>query len=98
VILGRPATRFATQDYLFVRELVRFAALLLSKAPPEHFEVLLGGLAALKDELNWFQVGCPKRCCGTKPFVIFNPAKWRQCESLGRDLHSGAAWRQGGRS
>ena len=44
------------QDYLFVREFVRFAALLLSKAPPEHFDVLLGGLAALKDELAWFQV------------------------------------------
>ncbi|GAB4813804.1 hypothetical protein N2152v2_000850 [Parachlorella kessleri] len=43
------------QDYLFVREFVRFAALVLSKAPPENFDVLLGGLGALKDELAWFQ-------------------------------------------
>ena len=45
-----------SQDYFFVQEFVRFTAITLSKAPAEHFDVLLGGLAALKDELRWFQV------------------------------------------
>jgi len=44
-----------TQDYLFVTELVRFIGQLLAAAPVAHFDVLLGGLAALKDELNWFR-------------------------------------------
>lgn len=43
------------QDYLFVLEFTRFAARTLAIAPTEHFHVLLGGLSALKDELNWFQ-------------------------------------------
>ena len=44
------------QDYLFVREFTRFAATLLTCAPYTDFDVLLGGLVALKDELSWFQV------------------------------------------
>ena len=43
------------QDYLFVTEFVRFVARVLAAAPPEHFDVLLSGLAALKNELNWFK-------------------------------------------
>ncbi len=43
------------QDYLFVIEFVRFFARVLAAAPPEHFDVLLIGLAALKNELNWFK-------------------------------------------
>lgn len=52
-----PVARPRLQDFFFAREFTRFAALALSKAPPEHFDVLLGGLAALQDELRWFQVG-----------------------------------------
>ena len=40
------------QDYLFVIEFARMAARVLSSAPPEHFDVLIGGLNALKDELK----------------------------------------------
>lgn len=49
------------QDYLFVLECTRLAARLLSEAPPEHFDVILGGLGALKDELRWFQANAAKR-------------------------------------
>jgi thiaminase/transcriptional activator TenA len=45
------------QDFYFVREFARFGAALLAKAPHEAFDLLLGGLAALQDELRWFQVG-----------------------------------------
>ena len=50
--------QFATwlvQDYLFVLEFTRFAARVLTTAPIEHFDVLLGGLTALRDELSWFR-------------------------------------------
>lgn len=43
------------QDYLFVVEFTRLAATLITWAPIAHFDVLLSGLAALKDELNWFR-------------------------------------------
>ena len=47
----------AVQDGLFVREFTRFLAACLAAAPPAHFDLLLGGAAALRDELRWFQVG-----------------------------------------
>ena len=37
------------------------AARLLTIAPPSHFDILLDGLAALKDELNWFKVKATER-------------------------------------
>jgi thiaminase/transcriptional activator TenA len=43
------------QDYLFVVDFTRMLARVLAVAPPEHFDVILGGLSALKDELNWFK-------------------------------------------
>lgn len=43
------------QDYLFVLEFTRMAARLLAIAPVDHFDTLLGGMVALKDELLWFQ-------------------------------------------
>ncbi|MFQ5864379.1 MAG: TenA family transcriptional regulator [bacterium] len=43
------------QDYLFVTEFTRMAARLLASAPVFHFDTILGGLTALKDELNWFR-------------------------------------------
>lgn len=50
-----------TQDYLFVLEFTRLLAKTLANAPPEHFDVLLGGLSAIKDELNWFQAKAKER-------------------------------------
>lgn len=43
------------QDYWFVLEFTRLANWTLAIAPTEHLDVLLSGLSALKDELNWFQ-------------------------------------------
>lgn len=49
------------QDALFVRTFTRFAARLLSIAPFEHFNTLLGGLGAIKNELLWFQEKADER-------------------------------------
>ena len=43
------------QDYQFVVEFTRMVAHVLAIAPPQHFDVILAGLSALKDELNWFK-------------------------------------------
>ena len=49
------------QDALFVAEFTRMAARLLSAAPTAHFDTLLGGLGAIKDELLWFQAKADER-------------------------------------
>lgn len=49
------------QDYLFVTEFTRMAARLVTVAPLDHFDVLLGGLTALRDELNWFKAKAAER-------------------------------------
>ncbi|CAL0330198.1 unnamed protein product [Lupinus luteus] len=48
------------QDYLFVRAFVPFVASILIKACKESdddgdMEIILGGMAALEDEINWFK-------------------------------------------
>lgn len=54
-ILSSQFNTWLIQDYLFVVDFTRMAARLLASAPIQHFDVLLGGLNALKDELNWFR-------------------------------------------
>ncbi|WP_315788507.1 TenA family transcriptional regulator [Fischerella sp. JS2] len=49
------------QDYLFVVEFTRMLAKVLASAPPHHFELILGGLAALQDELSWFKKKAAER-------------------------------------
>jgi thiaminase len=49
------------QDYLFVTEFTRCLARTLTAAPVEHFEVLLNGLQALQDELQWFRAKAAER-------------------------------------
>jgi thiaminase len=49
------------QDYQFVIEFTRMAGRLLAVAPPKHFNVILGGISALKDELNWFEEKAAER-------------------------------------
>jgi thiaminase/transcriptional activator TenA len=49
------------QDYLFVVEFTRLLAKTLANAPVKHYDVLLGGLSAIKDELNWFQAKAQER-------------------------------------
>lgn len=49
------------QDYLFVVEFTRFVARVLANAPTHHFDILLSGLGALKDELIWFKAKAQER-------------------------------------
>jgi thiaminase len=49
------------QDYLFVVEFTRFAAHTLASAPVTHFDVLINGLAGLRDELSWFRTHAAAR-------------------------------------
>lgn len=49
------------QDYLFVNEFTRLVAGVLTVAPAHHFDVLLSGMAALKDELEWFRAKASER-------------------------------------
>ena len=54
------------QDYIFVRAFVPFVASVLLKAWKESdessdMEVILGGMAALNDELAWFKKEASKR-------------------------------------
>jgi thiaminase/transcriptional activator TenA len=49
------------QDSLFVVEFTRFAARTLADAPAAHFDVLINGLAALRDELSWFRAHATSR-------------------------------------
>lgn len=47
--------RWLTQDYLFARGLLAFQAVTLAKAPRDAHKLLIGGLAALGAELDWFE-------------------------------------------
>lgn len=49
------------QDRLFVIEFTRMLGRILAQAPAEHFAVILDGLNALKDELNWFEAKASER-------------------------------------
>lgn len=49
------------QDYLFVVDFTRMVGRLLHSAPVDHFDVILGGLSALKDELSWFKEKAAER-------------------------------------
>ena len=49
------------QDYLFVVEFTRMVARVLTAAPVRDFDVILGGLSALKDELSWFREKAAER-------------------------------------
>ncbi len=49
------------QDYHFVTDFTRLLAKTLATAPVAHFDVLLSGLHALQDELNWFRVKAAER-------------------------------------
>ena len=49
------------QDYHFVTDFTRLLAKTLAAAPVAHFDVLLSGLHALQDELNWFREKAAER-------------------------------------
>ena len=47
--------RWLVQDYLFVRGFAAFASLTVSRTPRPAQSVLIAGLSALDDELDWFE-------------------------------------------
>jgi thiaminase/transcriptional activator TenA len=49
------------QDFLFVQDFTRLVGRTLAAAPDAHLDTLLGGLVALKDELQWFQAKAAER-------------------------------------
>lgn len=49
------------QDYLFVLDFTRMVARLLAIAPFNHFDIILGGLSAINQELNWFKAKASER-------------------------------------
>ena len=49
------------QDYHFVTDFTRLLSNALTVAPVAHFDVLLSGLQALQDELNWFREKAAER-------------------------------------
>jgi len=68
------------QDYLFVVEFTRMVARVLANAPPHHFDILLAGLSALKDELNWFQEKAGERQLNLK--TEKQPTCWEYCQYM----------------
>ena len=54
-------SRWLAQDYLLVKGLARFVALTVAKAPRAEQKVLIGGLAALDTELDWFEAHASER-------------------------------------
>ena len=59
----RPAqfNTWLVQDYRFVTEFTRFLARTLAAAPDQDLDILLSGLQALQDELNWFREKAAER-------------------------------------
>lgn len=49
------------QDYLFVIEFTRMQAQVIRTAPAHHFDTLLAGMVAIKDEMNWFKAKAEER-------------------------------------
>ena len=74
------------QDYLFVVEFTRFAARVLTTAPVEHFDVLLGGLTALRNELSWFRAHAGER--GLQLTVPQQTACVQYCQFMDRLAHA----------
>ncbi|MDM9385509.1 TenA family transcriptional regulator [Chlorogloeopsis sp. ULAP01] len=70
------------QDYLFVIDFTRMLARVLASAPPQHFDVILVGLAALKDELNWFKEKAAERQ------LNLDTKKQPTCEQYCKYMHS----------
>ena len=59
----RPAqfNTWLVQDYLFVTQFTRFVGRTLAAAPDSDLDILLSGLQALQDELNWFREKAAER-------------------------------------
>ncbi|KAI7724812.1 hypothetical protein M8C21_021735 [Ambrosia artemisiifolia] len=78
--------RWLGQDYIFVRSFVPFAASILMKSCKESsdesdMEVILGGMASLNDEINWFKQQASKFHVSLTSVVPQN-ANVRYCKFL----------------
>ena len=64
--------RWLSQDYLFVLGFTRFAALTAARVPREAQTIVIGGLAALDDELDWFEAHAATRniALGVEPHPV----------------------------
>ncbi|CAL1397388.1 unnamed protein product [Linum trigynum] len=70
--------RWLAQDYVFVREFVPFMASVLikaSKQSPEDMEVVLGGLASLSGEIDWFKREASKRDVSLANLTVHNATR-----------------------
>jgi len=82
--------KWLVQDYLFVRDLLRFQAHLLAVAPRSGQRVLAGGLVALEAEMAWFEGHAARRGIG------FERERHRTTEAYRRQLNSNAVdWKSG---
>lgn len=79
-IQPRQFDTWLVQDYLFVIEFTRMASRLLAAAPVSHFDVLLSGMVALKDELNWFRAKAAERQLDLK--TAKHPTCTEYCEFM----------------
>jgi formylaminopyrimidine deformylase / aminopyrimidine aminohydrolase len=76
----RQFNTWLVQDYLFVVEFTRMVARVLAIAPPHHFDILLAGLSALKDELNWFKEKAAERQLNLE--TAKHPTCWEYCQYM----------------
>jgi len=53
--------RWLAQDYLFAKGLTTFQAIATAKAPRKPQGLLIAGLSALDEEMNWFETGATER-------------------------------------
>ena len=53
--------RWLAQDYLFARGLTTFLAIVTAKAPREPQTLLIAGLSALDEEMDWFESSATER-------------------------------------
>eukprot|EP00882_Tetradesmus_deserticola_P026017 GHRQ01028623.1.p2 GENE.GHRQ01028623.1~~GHRQ01028623.1.p2 ORF type:complete len:208 (+),score=93.15 GHRQ01028623.1:682-1305(+) len=77
--------RWLVQDYYYVRGFTPFAGSLLASAPDSHLEPIVGGIAALTDELAWFKDTAQKRGCDVT-IIGMQPACVAYCQFL-QQLH-----------
>lgn len=52
---AEPFRRWLSQDYLFAKALTVFQAILIARVPRDCHKPLIGGLAALDTEMDWFE-------------------------------------------
>lgn len=69
------------QDYLFVIDFTRMTGRLLAAAPVHHFDLILGGMTALRAELNWFRDKADER------HLDLQAPKQPTCEEYCRFMH-----------